>query len=140
MKKVKLFFLLALFALTANNVNAQKIEMKDNIIKVDGKDFLSYKNPKSNRFEFTIYKLNTEEELLFIIFYTNQTPSYSDDDYLKLNFTGLHLKMESSKAYPWKYTIKWLIESKIFNANGDLDTEKVNAFIDKYNEQLSDKK
>ena len=140
MKKVKLFFLLVVLAFTANKVHAQKVEMKDDIIKVDGKDFLSYKIPKSNKFECTIYKLNTQEELLFIIFHTNQTTGYSDDDYLILNFTGLHLKMESSKAYAWKYTIKWLIESKIFNSNGDLDTEKVNAFIDKYNENISDKK
>lgn len=122
-----------------STVHAQKVEMKNEKITVDGKDFLSFKFFDTKR-ELAIYKLNTDEELIYVIYNENQTPGYFNDDYYTITFSGLKLKMETSKWDLWKKTVNWFYQNNLFDSNGNLNVEKVNNFVTKYNEPISEQK
>ncbi len=136
MKKISLIILTTLFYF---NTNAQKIELKKDKILIDNKEVFSYK--KSNRnTEFSIFKLNTNEELIFVVEFENETIGYRQDDYYKINFVGLKLKIESTNIQSsWKNLIKWFYENNLFDLDGNLNKEKIEYFIDKYNENITER-
>jgi hypothetical protein len=138
---MKKYFLLTLlcFLFIENNSMGQNVDLKNGTVIVDSKEFLSYE--KSNHsYEFTLYKLNTKDELIFIQYNDNQTPSSNKDDYYKIVFPGLNLKLETHNfESTWKPTVKWLIKNSLFNADGSLNEVKVKMFIEKYNENISNK-
>ncbi len=136
MKKITLM-IFVLFLST--KLFSQKIELKKDIITIDGKDVFSFK--KSNG-EISIYKLNTKEELIFIRHNNNGTPGQplNGDDYNNINFISLKLKMETKTWHlRWKSTIAWLYENGVITIDGEVNAEKVSLFIEKYNENLSGK-
>ncbi len=139
MKKIPLIVVLIL--LFGTNIFSQKIELKNDIVKIDGKDIFSYKDGKSAE-ELTIYKLNTKDELIFIRHNNNGTPGQSSngDDYNNILFVPLKLKMETRKWHMrWKTTVMWFYENGIINDKGEIDENKIALFIEKYNENISQK-
>ena len=118
---------ISVFALM--NLKAQSIKLSDGKILSDGKEMLSFKKGNSST-EFTIYKLNTTEELVFIMWDDNQTRTTSTDDYYRINFLPLKLKMESSNVkFNWKKCVEWLFQNGIFSESGELNQEKINNFV-----------
>jgi hypothetical protein len=135
----KYLFIVAFITCLGNSSKAQKIEVKNGTVQVDDKDFLSYKSANDN-YELTIYKLNTKDELIFVLYNDNQTRSYKQDDYYKIIFLGLNLKMETHNyELTWKPTIKWFIKNNLFTSNGELNEAGVKIFIEKYNESITTK-
>jgi hypothetical protein len=132
MKKLLLFVLFSFIGI----LNAQKIDFKNDKIKLDNTEILTYKFFDTKR-ELALYKLNTTEELIYVIYRENETPGYFNDDYYSINFPSLKLKMETSKWDSWKKTLKWFLENGLFDNSGNLNSEKVQNFIDKYNEPIS---
>jgi hypothetical protein len=142
LKKMKKNILLAgMVLLFAHNLLSQKVEVKNDLIKIGGKDVFSYKDSKSAE-EFTIYKLNTKDELIFIRHNNNGTPGQASngDDYNNIYFTSLKLKMETRTWHlKWKTTVIWLYENGVLKDNGEIDKDKISLFIEKYNENISQK-
>ena len=63
-------------------VNAQKIQLKNDKLLIDGVEVLSYKKTSMSS-EYTFYKLNTTEEVMYIALDRNNT-DYDGDDFIKL--------------------------------------------------------
>ena len=129
---MKTFLLLSLFGLIATTAKAQQVELKDGKVLVDEKPVLSYVYTNT-KLELTLYKLNTEEELVFLM--ENENPN---KQYYKIRFTGDNLKMKTKNISTWKRTVKWLVDNKIFDQEWNLNIEKVKLFIDKYNEDFDE--
>ena len=118
-------------------IQAQEIDFKKGTVFLDGKAVLSYK-VENRATEFTLYKLNTNEEVAFIIDYENQTVGYRKDDYYKINFISIGLKLESSNILgTWKKVVKWFFKNDLFNNNAELNKDKVKVFVEKYDENIS---
>lgn len=134
----KFALLITVFLITLP-ISAQKIELKKDVILIDGKDTFNFKDKSG---ELTIYKLNTKEEIVFIRHNDNGTIGYKmyDDDYNVINFVSLKLKMETKKWHArWKNTVLWLYENGVLTKDGEIDAEKTAILIDKYSENLSGK-
>ena len=82
--KNKLFLIVVLFFCASNLMVAQKVEIKDDKVLVDGKEILKYE--KINIFQHSFYSLTDDEEILMYKFNDNETKSYHEDDYIILNF------------------------------------------------------
>jgi len=92
MKKINCCVFILVFALSAS---AQKIEYKDGVLKVDGKETAKIKKEKNsgtlgmaNNFEIS----NIKDELLIVAAYSTDFPEDENDNmdyYYKLSFVGL---------------------------------------------------
>lgn len=130
------FILLFIFLTTV--ANAQKIKFKDDKVIVDGKELLSYKKRKMWD-EYTFYKLNTTDEIIFISYERNGTPTYQGDDYTKIFFSQFNIKIESKGldfGLNSKPIIQILIQSKVLKLDGSIDEDKAKTLFGKYNEQI----
>lgn len=135
--KLKLF-LVVLFTISGL-VNAQKIKLKKDKVICDGVEILKYEF-RDYKTELYLFELDSDEESVFIQWHNNETRDYRDDDYLKIHFLKLDLKMETSNADgSWKYTIKWLMENKLVNSEGQFDVDKIKLFIKKYDENITNR-
>ncbi|RAR70072.1 hypothetical protein [Flavobacterium aciduliphilum] len=145
----KLFIALILFSITYTNVVAQEIEIKDNKVLLDGKEFLKYE--KSNIFNHSFYSLLNDDEILFFRFDQNETPNYLDDDYFVLNFLTEKIKIESknkSKVFAglgmnsrknMEKMITWLLSEKVLNPDGTINRQKLEIFHEKYDENITNR-
>jgi len=127
--KTKLTIILLLFLSTA--AFAQKIKLKKGIIYVNKKEVLSYEK-KSYGNEFVIYELGTKNELIIDIFNPN-------GNYQKIFFPNQKKSMEMRPKYWNKSLIKWFIEQGILDVNGNFNKDKVDIFIEKYDEKITER-
>lgn len=111
--------------------------MKKNIIYLDGTEFLSFEK-KSHGSEFVIYELNTKNELFSAIGNLGDFNDDSDDIY-KLFFTASEKSMEYSPPYWNKQLILWLLEQEVLTYEGIIDESKIDVFIKKYDEKLTER-
>lgn len=131
--------ILLLFLNLALVLNAQKVKLKDDKVLLDGVSVLKYEL-RDYKTEIYLFELDKAEESVFIQFHNNETNDISDDNYLKIHFLDLDLKMETSNASgSWKYTVSWLLENKILGADGKFDAEKIELFIKKYDENITER-
>ena len=118
------------------SLSAQKVKLKDGKILIDKQEVLSYEM-KSYKTEFVVYELGTKNELFTAIYFDTGTKEDRTDDYIKVTFTASGKSFETSKAYFRKYLIKWFIEQGVLNLDGTLNEDKIDAFIKKYDENIS---
>lgn len=134
-----------LLALGAVFMNAQKIEIKDDNVLLDGKAIL--KSEKINTFQYSFYTLDDNEILMFRMF-DNETPQYQADDYYIMNFIEQKVKVQctdftkivsglgmNSKKNMEKL-MTWLLKEKVITPEGKVNTDKVEVFYDKYDEKI----
>lgn len=133
----RILFLIALSLLFTQNSFAQKVKMKKGTIYLDGQEFLSYEK-RSNGMEVVVFELNTEKELFTCIFY-NGNKEIRDDNYYRLVFSESVKSMEYSQPYWNKSLIKWLLEQKVLTDDGKIDDEKIDIFIKKFDEKVSER-
>lgn len=142
MKKITMVMLLVLGAAF---LNAQKIEIKDDNVLLDGKAIL--KSEKINVFQYSFYTLDDNEILMFRMF-DNETPRYQADDYYVINFIDQRVKVQctdftrvvsglgmNSKKNMEKM-MTWLLKEKVITPEGKVNADKVSVFYDKYDEKI----
>jgi hypothetical protein len=132
------FILLPLLLFVFGNAYSQKVTIKDDIIYIDDSIFLKSKTSRGG-VEFSVLDANSGNELIFMKRYDNETQGYTQDDYLAIHFIEFKLKLETKNLRMWKNTISWMLENGIFEENGSLNREKVENFVEKYNENITDR-
>jgi len=147
--KNKLFLIVVLFFCASNLMVAQKVEIKDDKVLVDGKEILKYE--KINILQHSFYSLTDDEEILMYKFNDNETQSYHEDDYIILNFLTAKKKIETTDVMKavsgmglnskknMEKLIAWLIKEKVLDVNGVLNTNKLDTFYEKYNENITER-
>lgn len=126
-------------------LNAQKIEIKDDNVLLDGKTIL--KSEKINVFQYSFYTLDDNEILMFRMF-DNETPQYQADDYYVINFLEQKVKVQctdfsrvvsglgmNSKKNMEKL-MAWLVKEKVITPEGKVNADKLDVFFDKYDEKI----
>ncbi|WP_430412305.1 hypothetical protein [Kordia sp.] len=103
--------------------------MKRGTIFIEGTETLSYEK-KSHKTEYVIYKLNTKEEIINVV-------SNIREGYKKIYFVESKKSLETRLTYWNRSFIKWLIEQNVLNLNGTINDEKVDSFIAKYDERIT---
>lgn len=125
---------LAILLLTITTLNAQEVKLKKDIVSVDGTAAFSY-TKKSMGNELYVYKLNTSEELLYMVVENNNTESKVDDSkrivFTKQNVT---IKSKDFRGRNFESLIKDLLQSKAINLNGEINTENLIRFRQKYDD------
>lgn len=130
-------FLFACVLFTFNSVQAQKVKLKKDVVYVDGEAAFSYAK-KTSGTELVVYTLNTKDELLTVIFYSGNK-EIRDDNYYKLVFTNENKLMEYTRPYWNKSLIVWLLEQNILTIDGKMNPDKIDLFITKYDENISER-
>ena len=114
----------------------KNVKLKKGTIYKDGTEFLSYEK-KSNGTELVVYKLNSKDELFTAIFYPGEVED-KNDNYYKLLFINEDMSLEYSRAYWNKSLIKWLLEQGVLSEEGEINKDKLEVFIKKYDENISE--
>lgn len=145
MKKKTLLFLGAVL-LSSFAVNAQEVEIVKDKILLDGKQFLKYE--KINLVNHSFFNMNDDEILNFRSF-DNETPKYMEDDYFALNFINEKTKVESTdfsrimafmnSRKSCEKLIKWMLKDKVLNTDGTINPEKLEVFVQKYDEKVTER-
>ena len=139
----------AFLVLSFSFVFSQNVEIKDDKVYLDSTEILYYE--KSNQFNHSFFSLNNKDEILFFKLDNNETPKYLDDDFIVINFLTQKKKVESkdtrkaisglginSKKNMQKL-IEWLLKEKVLNNDGTINTEKLELFYEKYNENITNR-
>lgn len=135
MKKIYCFLTAVILTGVAQ---AQKIDYKKGKLTVDGKEVLSFSKKKMYD-EYTFYKLNTTDEVIFISYERNGTLSYYGDDYTKIVFTQLNIRVEFKAigfGLSGKPVMLQLVQDKVLLPDGTIDEEKAKQFFTKYHEVI----
>jgi hypothetical protein len=144
---MKQFFLIATFLmLSVAYLFAQEIEIKDNKVLLDGKPIL--KSERINPVQYSFYSLDSGDEVLVYRGFDNETPKNANDDYFVLNFLIEKKKVEStdfskitsglgmSIKKNMQKMIAWLIKEKVLTNEGKINHDKLDIFVEKYNENI----
>jgi hypothetical protein len=131
----KLNFLIIIFCITILNVTAQEVKFDDDKVLVDKTVRFNF-NRKGLGTEFSLYKLNTKDEIIYMSLDKNETNQYKDDDFKRLVFLQNKITIESSrlKYATWKAIVKLLLEDKVLDLEGNINTSNLEKFYAKYNE------
>jgi len=144
MIKKLLFTLSVMFGFDA--AYSQDVSVKDGKILYNDSVILKYE--KHDAIEFSIFTLK-DDEIIYSKWHNNETPRYSDDDYVILNFLGEKRKVESTKdemvisGVGLNYRknliklITWLMKEKVLRTDGSIDKDKLEIFYEKYNENIT---
>lgn len=133
MKKI---FLIAILTMTSF-IYAQDVKFKNGKVLIDKLEVLSYEKTKF-AFEYTFYKLDTNDDIMSISRESNGT-DYDGDDYTKLYFSEFKLKIESKSLWfgsNSKSVVEKLIQEKVLGKDGVINEERLRMFQDKYNDVI----
>ena len=136
MKNIIKILLIAILA--TSSLYAQKVKLKKDKILIDGTEVFSYKLNQSKAW-LSIYELNTNNELIFIKEATNGTYNYRNDDYTIYKFLGQDIIVEISTYTFWKSHIKFLLENKVFDVNGNLNITEIELLKTKFDENITER-
>jgi AAA+ superfamily predicted ATPase len=145
--KTKLVAITILTFTSIFSTYSQEVEIKKDKVLLDGKEILRYE--KENIFNQSFYSLTDDEEILHFRFSNNETQQYLEDDYFILDFLKEKIKVESSEVYratvimssrkSSEKLIKWLLKDKVLNTDGTINSEKLDNFHQKYNEDITNR-
>jgi len=143
-KKLLTFFLLII---SFNLYFSQEVEIKDDKVLLDGKQIL--KAEKINVMQYSFYTLKNDDEILMYKYMDNETPRYQEDDYFVLNFLTEKTKVESSdfsrilnfmnSRKAMEKLVKWLLKEKVLTPEGELNSERVIIFKEKYDQNITER-
>ncbi len=129
-----LLYILALL-LSTISVSAQTVKTKKDIVYVDSKPTFSYAK-KAMGNEIYIYKLNTNEEL-FSMSVDNNGTEHKADDGKKIIFSKQNTTIQSKifRERDWDFLIALLIQDKVIDLNGAVDSDNLKRFKPKYDDK-----
>jgi hypothetical protein len=142
----KILFIISL--ITTFSMSAQKVEIKDDKVLLDGKQILKYE--KINIIQHSFYTLDDNEILLYKD-HDNETPRYNEDDFFSLNFLTEKTKVETTdytrivagigmnSRKNMEKLISWLIKEKVLSTDGVLNPERIKIFFEKYDENITER-
>ncbi|MGB2118113.1 MAG: hypothetical protein ACPHYC_04410, partial [Schleiferiaceae bacterium] len=137
MKHLSLLVLFCLFA--PATLCAQQLTHKDVKFKYKkGYVFVQKKEVLKLRYSigyFYVSDLNTGEEMMYFRINDNETPSYFDDDYVKVFFNDSEKEFESKSHQ--RILMAQMINEGVFDSDWNLVAENVDKFIRKYDENIS---
>jgi hypothetical protein len=125
--------------LLGSTAHAQKIKIKKGEIFID--DVLRFTIVRKVVLtQISIYNLS-EDEILFIHRKNNETPKYADDDFIQMTFIKNNRKLESSSmdGRTVKWILKNLLEEKVLNLEGIIDSDKLDLYFTKHDEQITER-
>ena len=134
-------FLLSITTLLVIGIsNAQQIKLKKGMVTIDGVERFQYKRSNGG-VDLTLYDLNKTSEILFMTKNQNGTSGYLDDDYKQISFISQKIKVESAtySSYPNKWFLKKLINENVLDLEGNINAEKLDVFIMKYDENITNR-
>ncbi len=134
MKNIK-YLLLVLTFITSFKINAQEVKLSNNKVLVDKVARFNF-DKKELGDSFSLYKLDSKEEIIYMALNRNGTQHFQDDDYKRFTFIENNVTIESSrlKFKSWKSIIELLLEEKILNLDGKIDSVNLEKFKSKYND------
>ena len=120
-------------------IYAQKIKIKQDIVTINDKEVFIYKGAK---YGFSLHNIKTKDEVIFIK--ENQGsikdgPDEDKDNFIIYNFLKEKIKVEIARYYSPKTCILFLYNEGVFDLEGNLYSEKIALFKEKYDEAISDK-
>ncbi|VXC18795.1 MULTISPECIES: hypothetical protein [Chryseobacterium] len=137
----------SLLVLSFNFYFTQEVEIKDDKVLLDGKQIL--KAEKINMVEYSFYNLKSDDEILLYRQMDNETSRYQDDDYYVLNFLTEKVKVESNDFYKiasfmnskksMEKLIKWLLKEKVLTIDGELNSDRLAIFKEKYDQNITER-
>ncbi|WP_278378249.1 hypothetical protein [Chryseobacterium arthrosphaerae] len=141
--------LLALFLLmiSCNLYFSQEVTIKDDKVLLNGKQIL--KAEKINAAQYSFFSMKDDEEVLLYRYMDNETPRYVSDDYFILNFLTEKTKVESTDMAKianfmnskkgMEKLVRWLLKERVISHDGELNSERVAVFKDKYHENITER-
>ncbi|GEM_PF-6738740 len=116
---------------------AQEIKFKKGFVLWDGEKVMEYRIENFGN-EFYLYELGKtdEEEIVLIMARDNNTKEFKDDDYNKIYFSKQKQSLEISQSYMFKAQIEKMIRKKVISKFGTVDEANMQAYIDKFDEDL----
>lgn len=138
MKQILTILLFSVLSLPM--LHAQKIKLKDNQVLLDGKAILGFERLRAGN-DMLVKKLGTEETLISFQRHDNETRSYPQDDYYKIYFPETKQLIESANLNGWPYAkvLEMLVKQKALNPDGTLNPEKVDDFVQQYDENITNR-
>lgn len=136
--KKKLFLLTAFLGLFLS-LSAQKVDLKKGYVYFDKVEMYSFEKEQMGNFTL-VYKKDTKDLLFSILFHTNGTVGYSNDDYLKLYFTEGSTIIETTQLagiWPAGLIERFIKRGVINPADGSINPESLKAFAAQYDEKIS---
>jgi hypothetical protein len=133
---ITLFCLIAPAALSAQNITHKdvKFKYKKGYVSVEKKEVLKLRYSIGY---FYVSDLNTGEEMMYFRINDNETPSYFDDDYVKVFFNDSEKEFESKSHQ--RILMAQMINEGVFDSDWNLIEENVDKFIRKYDENISNR-
>ena len=139
MKHLPLLVLFCLFA--PATLCAQQLTHKDVKFKYKkGYVFVQKKEVLKLRYSigyFYVSDLNNGEEMMYFRINDNETPSYFDDDYVKVFFNDSEKEFESKSHQ--RILMAQMINEGVFDSDWNHVEENVDKFIRKYDENISNR-
>ncbi|MGU3373333.1 hypothetical protein [Chryseobacterium sp. M5A1_1a] len=142
---VNRFLAFFLLMISCNLYFSQEVTIKDDQVLLDGKQIL--KAEKINVDQYSFFSMKDDEEVLMYRYMDNETPRYIKDDYFILNFLTEKTKVESTDISKianfmnskkgMEKLVKWLLKERVINHDGELNSERVAVFKDKYDENIT---
>ncbi len=128
-----------LFLFIATFTFAQDISYKDIGFKYK-KGFVTLNKQNIFKLKYSagyyyIYDLNSGEELMYFYINDNETSAYFDDDYVKVYFTSSKKSLETKTHQ--MIIMERLINEKVITPQWNLDNSKIDDFIAKYDESIT---
>ncbi len=132
------FAFIALFAV--ESATAQQVKFKKGFVTVDGTTRFEYQKKAAAK-QFSLYTIGKEKEIIFILRNDNETSGYSEDDFNQITFIESNKRVETAslKSYSFKYFVKLLLEEKVLDLEGNIDEAKLDVFITKYDENITNR-
>ena len=133
-----IFIIISLFFTTVSF--AQKVQFKKSKVLIDKIETFDFNRSLLSN-DFSLYKLNSKDEIIYISHFNNETPRYHDDDYKKIVFIKQNIIVESSRlrSKTLKQLIRLLLEEEILDKDGNINPEKLQSFVTKYNENITNR-
>lgn len=135
-KKLLLLTVLLGFFLS---LNAQKVDLKKGYVVIDKVEMYSYEKEQMGNMTL-VYKKDTKDLLFSILFHSNGTVGYSNDDYLKLYFTQDNTVIETTQLagiWPAGLIERFIKRGVINAADGSINPENLKSFAAQYDEKIS---
>ena len=129
MNKIKLFFISSML-FCGTIVYSQDIKLKKDLILLDNKSVLNYKKTDMAS-KFQVYKIDSSEEILFI---NQQTIPDGNGLYWKFYFPIQNKFFYKKIINSFKSEIKLMFEDKVIDEKGNINEDKLDLYINKYNE------
>lgn len=138
--KKKLILTLLFLTTGILSIYSQEVELKDNKVLLDGKEFLKYE--KVNNSQYSFFTLDDVEFLMYKYQYNHDYNINGGKDYNTYYFITAKKKIESSdfsliyaanSKKNMQKLIKLLLKEKVLDTEGKINIERLDIFYEKYN-------